>query len=290
MKIGVTMGFSHHTSPDFMAASAQLMERLGFHSLWVPEHVLFFPDYGSTYPYSDSGRIPGEPDGVLDPFSALTFIAAHTQKIRLGTGICLVPQRQPVYTAKMVADLDYLSGGRVDFGVGIGWLKEEFDALQMNFSTRAKATAEYVDVMRALWAPGLSEFSGPTVTLPSCHFNPKPVQQGQRFAGPPVFFGGESEPALRRVATQGDGWYGYNLTPAEAKERLSRLDVLLAEQGRTRQELQIVLGAAGQPVTAQTMAEYRELGIDQLLVGVFGSSLDKLEARAQGLLALSQAA
>ena len=88
--------------------------------------------------------MPGNPEGVLDPFTALTFIAAQTQRIRLGTGVCLVPQRQPVYTAKMVADVDYLSGGRVDFGVGIGWLAEEFDALGMDFRARAKRCDEYI--------------------------------------------------------------------------------------------------------------------------------------------------
>ncbi len=122
MKIGVTIAFSQHTPVGYIAEAAQLVESLGFHSLWVPEHVLFFPEYASRYPYSDDGRIPGNPEGVLDPFSALTFIAAHTTTLRLGTGICLVPQRQPVYTAKMVADLDYLSGGRDDFGVAsAGW-------------------------------------------------------------------------------------------------------------------------------------------------------------------------
>ena len=124
MEISVAMAFSQHTAAGFIKDAVQLVEAKGVHGIWVPEHVLFFPEYASTYPYSDNGRIPGNPEGILDPFTALTFIAAHTQRVRLGTGICLVPQRQPVYTAKMVADVDYLSGGRVDFGVGIGWLKE----------------------------------------------------------------------------------------------------------------------------------------------------------------------
>ena len=134
MKISVAMAFSQHTAAGFIKDAVQLVEAKGVHGIWVPEHVLFFPEYASTYPYSDNGRIPGNPEGILDPFTALTFIAAHTQRVRLGTGICLVPQRQPVYTAKMVADVDYLSGGRVDFGVGIGWLKEEFENLGFNES------------------------------------------------------------------------------------------------------------------------------------------------------------
>ena len=126
MKIGVAMAFNQHSSAAYIRDCAQLVEAKGFHAIWVPEHVLFFPEYASTYPYSSSGRIPGDPEGLLDPFTALTFLAGCTERVRLATGICLVPQRQPVYTAKMVADVDFLSGGRVDFGVGIGWLKEEF--------------------------------------------------------------------------------------------------------------------------------------------------------------------
>ena len=118
MKVSVAMAFSESTEPGFIKEAVQMAEAKGVYGIWVPEHVLFFPDYASTYPYSEDGRLPGDPEGLLDPFSALTFIAAHTERVRLGTGICLVPQRQPVYTAKMVADLDYLSGGRVDFWRG----------------------------------------------------------------------------------------------------------------------------------------------------------------------------
>ena len=198
MKIGANLIFNHLTSPAFVAEAAQLVEEAGFHSIWVPEHVVFFPEYESPYPYTDDGRIPGEPEGILDPFSALTFIAAVTSRIRLGTGVCLVPQRNPVYTARAVADLDYLSGGRFDFGVGIGWLKEEFDNLQQDFATRARRTVEYIEVMRALWAPGVSEYSGESYELRPCYSNPKPVQEPH----PPIYFGGETNAAMRRVGAQ----------------------------------------------------------------------------------------
>jgi len=95
MKIGATVAYSHFTSPEFIAESAQVLEQMGFHSIWVPEHVMFFPDYESAYPYTEEGKLPGDPEGVLDPFTALTFVAANTKTLRLGTGICLVPQRQP---------------------------------------------------------------------------------------------------------------------------------------------------------------------------------------------------
>lgn len=275
------MAFSQHTPAEFIRDAAKLVEAKGVDSIWLPEHVLFFPAYASTYPYSDSGRIPGDPEGLLDPFTAMTFIAGHTQKVRLGTGICLVPQRQPVYTAKMVADVDFLSGGRVDFGVGIGWLKEEFDNLGMDFSQRAKTCDEYIDIIKALWAPGVTEFEGPTQNLQPCHFNPKPVQTPH----PPIFFGGESKPALRRVARRGDGWYAFDVSPAELAALLPVLDEELAAAGRSRDEIRLYVGPNRHPVNAETVAAYRDLGVEQIIVPLGARSLDKLEARTDALLA-----
>lgn len=282
MKISVAMAFSQHTDVGFMKEAVQLVEAKGVHGIWVPEHVLFFPEYASTYPYSDNGRIPGDPEGILDPFTALTFIAAHTQKVRLGTGICLVPQRQPVYTAKMVADVDYLSNGRVDFGVGIGWLQEEFENLGMDFTSRATRTEEYILAMRALWSDGLSEFSGQTVTLQPCHFNPKPIQKPH----PPIYFGGESDAALRRVARLGDGWYGYDLDPEQLQQKLVSLDAALAAAGRNRRDIQLVVGPNRHPVNASTVAAYAAAGVDQLVVPVFAANVEKLAGRLDALMQL----
>ena len=286
MKISVAMAFNESTDPAFIRAAVQLVEAKDVYGIWVPEHVLFFPDYASTYPYSDDGRMPGDPEGLLDPFTVLTFIAAHTKRVRLGTGICLVPQRQAVYTAKMVADLDYLSGGRVDFGVGIGWLKEEFDNLGMDFSTRALRTEEYLLAMKALWSPGISEFRGQTIELQPCHFNPKPVQNPH----PPIIFGGESDAAMRRVARLGDGWYGYDLTPLDLRQRLTNLGAAMSGSGRQRSEIQIIVGPNRHPVTPSTIAEYAAAGADQIVVPVFARNLEKLEQRLDVLMAAEAAA
>ena len=286
MKISIAMAFNESTEPGFIKDAVQLAEAKGVHGIWVPEHVLFFPDYASTYPYSDSGRMPGDPEGLLDPFTALTFIAAHTQRVRLGTGICLVPQRQPVYTAKMVADVDYLSGGRVDFGVGIGWLKEEFQNLGMDFASRGARTEEYLLAMKALWSEGISEFKGQTLNLEPCHFNPKPVQRPH----PPIIFGGESDAAMRRVASLGDGWYGYDLTPEDLGRRLNSLDAGLASTGRDRSQIQVIVGPNRHPVTEQTLYEYSAVGADQVVVPMFASNLAKLEQRLDALTALQPAA
>ena len=280
MKIGFAMAFSQRTESALIAESAKMLEEMGAYSIWAPEHVLFFPDYASSYPYSDSGKIPGDPDGLLDPFSLLTFIAAHTSKLRLGTGICLVPQRNPIYTAKMVADLDYLSGGRVDFGVGIGWLKEEFGNLGMNFKDRAARCTEYISVMKELWSPGLSEFKGETVDLKPCHFNPKPVQSPH----PPIYFGGESDAALRRVVRHGDGWYAYDIAPSDLAVRLDFLFEKLDQSGRSKSKIDVIVGPNRHPVNAETIGQYADLGVTQLIVPLFGSSIEKIEERASQFL------
>ena len=129
----------------FLRALGPAAEERGFESIWLPEHVVLFDDYESSYPYAEDGKFPGGAEtGIVDPLIGLTYLAAVTDRVRLGTGILLLPQRNPVYTAKHVADLDVLSGGRVDLGIGIGWLEEEFDALNVPFAQRGKRTDEYL--------------------------------------------------------------------------------------------------------------------------------------------------
>ena len=280
MDIGVAIAFSHRTPVDFIVEAARHLEAVGFSSIWAPEHVLFFPEYASAYPYSTDGKIPGNPDGILDPFTALTFAAAHTSRIRLGTGICLVPQRQPVYTAKMVADLDYLSGGRFEFGVGIGWLREEFENLQMSFRTRASRCAEYIDAMKALWTQPVATFEGPTLRLAPCYLNPKPVQKPH----PPILFGGESDAALRRVVTQGDGWYAFGLDPAAASAAFARLDARLRAAGREPESVRRYVGPGRLRVTPEMAAAYRRTGVDQLILPLFATNIEDLRRRAERLL------
>lgn len=282
MKIGVMSGFGPATSPEFIGAVGRTAEERGIHSIWVPEHVLFFPEYASRYPYSSDGKVPGNPNGVLEPFVALTWLAAHTERIRLGTGICLVPQRDPVYTAKQVADIDYLSGGRVDFGVGIGWLREEFQALGVPWERRAARVRECIGVMRSLWCDEVSHFDGEFYSLPSCLQNPKPVQKPH----PPVHFGGESEAALRRVAEIGDGWYGFNLTPEDLRDRLALLDELLGEAGRSRSDIAINVAPYGQRADVEQAKAYRDLGVDQLIVAYWARDLDGLARTADRIAEL----
>jgi probable F420-dependent oxidoreductase len=280
MKVGVQTGFSGVTSPELIADFGRISEERGFHSIWVPEHVVFFRDYASRYPYSDDGKLPGDPDGVMEPLTALTFLAAHTQRIRLGTGVCLVPQRNPIYTAKVVADVDYLSGGRLDFGIGIGWLREEFGALGIPWERRAERTRECIAVMKTLWCDEISHFEGEFYDLPECLQNPKPIQNPH----PPLYFGGESEPALRRVAELGQGWFGYNLTSEQLDTNLTRLDSLLAEAGRSRSDIKIQVSPR-RGYDRDTLAQFRDSGVDQVVLPLFGRDTGSLRKRADALAA-----
>ncbi|MCB1153046.1 LLM class F420-dependent oxidoreductase [bacterium] len=283
MKVGIMPLFGGDTAqPEYVARIARGLEERGFHSVWAVDHILLPTQFDSKYPYSADGSFPVDPAVQgLEPFNLLSFIAAHTSRIRLGTGVVVVPQRNPSLTAKQVADLDVLSGGRFDFGVGVGWLAEEFQALDMPFATRAKRCAEYIDAMRALWTQAEPSFDGETVHIPRCHFNPKPVQAG----GPPIYFGGESQAALARVATRGDGWYGFNLDPAAVRERLAALEALLAAAGRQRSDIQVAIGPNSKPVTPDTVAGYREAGVDQLVVGLMAGNVDSLRRRIDSMRA-----
>jgi len=284
LKLGCQMAFNEHTSPEYIAAAAAMVEKLGYDSFWVPEHVLFFPDYESKYPYSEDGRIQGDPRSLLDPLTALTYVAANTSKIRLGTGICLVPQRNPVYTAKQVADLDYLSGGRVDFGIGIGWLKEEFNALGVPWTDRAGRTEECIGVMKTLWCDELSSFQGKYFSFEAAYQNPKPVQRPH----PPLIFGGESRAALKRVATLGQGWFTFNVTPESLAHGIDILQPLLEEQGRTISDISISVTPDRKHINQESLQRFEELGAEQIILPLFANNTDKLEGKATRYLELMQ--
>jgi probable F420-dependent oxidoreductase len=249
-------------------------EDRGFESIWVAEHVVMFDEYESQYPYADNGRFPGGSDtGLLEPLTALTYLAAVTDRIRLGTGICLVPQRNPVYTAKQVVDLDNLSGGRVDFGIGVGWLKEEFDVVAAPFDHRGARTDEYLQVMRSLWTDDISAFSGDHYELPECKLYPKPIQTPH----PPIHVGGETDAALRRVAKHGQGWYSFNRKPEDLDEPLARLDDFLADEGRSRSDIQLTVCPYLQGIDEAAIEGYRAKGVDRLVVLCLAFDLDMLE-------------
>jgi probable F420-dependent oxidoreductase len=190
-------------TPDGAVAYARAAERAGFTSLWTVEHVIWPNEYSSTYPYSAGGKMAGEPSTPIpDPLIWLTWVAAATERIRLATGILLLPEHNPLTVAKQVATLDVLSGGRVDLGVGIGWLEEEFDAMGVPFHRRAARTDEYIRVLRTLWASDNASFHGEFVDFEGVSSNPKPLD-----GTVPIVIGGHSPGAARRAGRLGDSFW-----------------------------------------------------------------------------------
>jgi len=276
MKVGL---FAPLASPvatgEFVRCLGAGAEERGFHSIWAGEHVVLFDDPESAYPYADNGRLPVPAgSGMLEPFTALSFLAAATSRIRLGTGVCLVPQRNPVYTAKQVADLDWLSDGRMDFGIGVGWQAEEFAALGVPFEKRGARCRSYLEVMQRLWEDPVSRHEDEFYSLPPCRQYPKPQQS----PFPPLYFGGHTDPALRRVADLGQGWFPFNFLPDDLAAGMSRLDPLLQERGRSRDDLQVSVCPYLKPVQPDDLGRYEEAGADQLVLLLPAFNMASLEA------------
>ena len=274
MKFGIFAPLvSPFASADYLQALGPAAEERGFDSIWVAEHVVLFDEYKSRYPYADDDRIPVPPEsGILDPFVALSYLAAATSTIRLGTGICLVPQRNPVYTAKEVATLDWLSGGRFDLGIGVGWLAEEFEALDVPFEHRGSRCRAYIDVMKTLWTDPISEYSGEFYELAPTRQFPKPIQQPH----PPIHFGGESNAALRRVADLGQGWYGFNLEADQLNERIAHLVTLLEERGRKRADIEISVCPYLLSAGPKLIERYEDAGVDRVILVASATEPDSL--------------
>ena len=270
MQIGYfAVGIGPTVNPELVRSVATNAERLGFATIWAPEHVVLLEQYESKYPYS-SGKFPGPADTpIADPFTTLAYAAACTSKIRLGTGICLVPEHNPLVLAKTVATVDRLSNGRFIFGVGVGWLAEEFQALGISFDRRAQRTREYIDVMRKLWAERTTSHQGEFVNFTSVLSYPKPVSE----KGVPVWFGGESGPALRRVAEYGDGWIGFNLLPDQAAAKIKRIEELLRANGRNRSDVYLAVSPYTNPIKTDDLKRYRDAGVEEiaLLSGRLGA-------------------
>lgn len=268
------------STPELLATVGAEAEQRGIGTIWLGEHVVLFDDYASAYPYATNGKIPVPPTtGLLEPFTTLAFLAAHTRTVRLGTAMCLLPQRNPVYTAKEVSTLDWLSNGRVDFGVGVGWLREEFEALGVPWEHRGARTDEYLEVLRALWCDERSSFHGRYYTLPECGMFPKPLQAPH----PPVHIGGESDAALRRTARAGQGWHTFNRLPEDLAEPLSRLDAHLEEAGRSRDEIRITVCPYFLELTPDSVAGYAEAGADAVAAMFFATDAAEVPAMLDAL-------
>ena len=289
MKYGFTLpGRGPLATPVRLGAIARKGEELGYDALYTGDHILVPRNIASPYPYTESGEFPGSPSGEsMEQLTLLAFLAGQTARIRLVASVIIVPHRNPLVAAKALATLDVLSGGRLVVGVGVGWMREEFEALGLPpFEERGAVTDEYIRAYKELWTSDDPTFQGKYVSFDNISFLPKPVQKPH----PPIWVGGESRPALRRTAELADGWYplGSNPTypmgtPQQLKAGLERLASYARSFNRDPAEIEIIYrthefrlgggGAAGdrQPFVgdadqiAADIRTYQEMGVGALV-------------------------
>tara|TARA_R110002074_G_scaffold44152_5_gene114747 strand:- start:861 stop:1814 length:954 start_codon:yes stop_codon:yes gene_type:complete len=248
------------SNPADIRAIAEAAERLGFSYLTVSDHILCPRSIDAKYPYSETGDFPWTADGngdCMEQFTLLAWLAAATKTLRLLSSVVVVPHRNPLFMAKSIATMDVLSGGRISIGCGTGWMREEFEALGIApFEKRGQVTDEYIGAMKALWTQENPSYDGEFVKFRDIIFDPKPVQKPH----PPLWIGGESGPAMRRVAAVGDVWYPFSSNPkfrlasADAyRERSQRVKQAVAEAGRDPDAVGLAYNSAYHSETAKQM-------------------------------------
>lgn len=287
MKFGLMFANTgSYATADGVVQVATAAEQAGFESIWTVEHVIWPTAYDSTYPYSPSGKMPGDAASPIpDPLVWLAFAAAHTSTIRLATGILIVPQRNPLVLAKTAATLDSLSGGRLDLGIGVGWLEEEFDALGVPFAQRGARTDDYVAAMQALWASDNASHDGPFAQFDGVTSNPKPAN-----GSIPIVVGGHSKAAARRAGRLGDGFFPGKGSPAELQELIDIAHQTAADSGRDPAGVEMTAGHPGlfgdDPVGAAE--ELASVGVTRSIVPAFlmmkGDVAEQAEAMAERIL------
>jgi len=281
MNIGVSTRISSH-SMDIVAV-ARKAESLGFESLWLPEHSIMPVHVTTRYAGSADGSIPASMSDVGDPFVGLAMAAAVTKTLKLGTGICLVPERNPLLLAKEIATLDHCSQGRFLFGIGAGWLREETEIMGGNFEHRWGQTREAVLAMKELWTKEEAEYHGTFYDFPPVRSFPKPFRQPH----PPIFLGGSARNVLQRVVAWGDGWMPTRATPGDIKQARATLEALAVSAGRNPKAIEItVYGEAADP---EALKRFEEAGADRVIVRPQTTegegALTELERMAKSLFA-----
>ena len=268
MKLGLAFA---NTGPfaeaDGVVEMAVAAEQAGIESLWTVEHVIWPSSYDSEYPYSPTGKMPGDKTSPIpDPLVWLSFAAAHTTTLRLGTGIVILPERNPLVFAKEVATLDRLSKGRLQLGIGVGWLEEEFDALGISWARRGARTDEYVHAMRALWASDDASYDGEFVSFENVSSNPKPDT-----GSVPIVIGGHSVAAAKRAGRLGDGFFPGKGSIAELTEMIDIVHQSAAEHDRDPDAIEITAPHpglfGGDPVGAAQ--ELASIGVSRTIAPAF---------------------
>jgi probable F420-dependent oxidoreductase len=280
MNIGISL-FSGRQPIDTVVV-AQKAEALGFDSLWLGEHPVIPVHSSSPAPGTSGGSIPDFYSRLVDPFVALARASAVTTRLKLGTGITLVPERNPLLLAKEVATLDYFSKGRFLFGIGAGWNKEETEIMGGNFAHRWTQTREAIEAMKALWAKEAAEYHGTYYDFPPVRSFPRPVQQPH----PPIFLGGVAQQVFKRIVAYGNGWMPTRSTPALIRQGRAVLNELAVEAGRDPASITVLAYIA--PAERTVLQALTEAGADAAVVRLEGESeaaaLTQLEQLAQQVL------
>ncbi len=269
-------------TPEAITGVARKAEELGYHSIWVSDHIIIPRKIDSPYP---GGRFPVQPEWpFLEPVSTLLFAAAVTQRVRLGSSVLVITQRQPVLLAKQLATLDVLSGGRLIFGAGAGWMKEEFQALNVPIANHGPRMAEYLEVIRRCWTEDDPSFEGRYYKLGDVGFYPKPAQKPH----PPIWVGGWADGALRRVAKYGDAWHPAGL-PEWLVDRYAKIKQYAGEYGRDPESIALTLrgDGIGRGEPAQTIEQlrlYKEVGVTFVMLTFIGPNADAIGEKMAGYM------
>jgi probable F420-dependent oxidoreductase len=267
VKFGVALG---RLNPAFFTDVTLEADRLGYESVWLPEHLVF-PVHMTRSPHPGQEHPPVPPETpVFDAFGYLSFLAGRTKDIRLGTHVYLLALRHPFVAARAVQTLDLVSRGRTEVGIGAGWLESEWEAVGLNFHTRGRRLDEAIQVCRRLWTERVVEHHGRFYDFDPVMFEPKPIQQP-----PPLHVGGESDAALRRAARLGDGWIGMGHTLESAGQAIGRLRQLRMEAGRAADRFEVTL--SGQVNDPEDVQRWEETGVDRLIVSPWKRSPEAIE-------------
>ena len=268
MKVGLAFASSAAIDGTATLEICRRAEAVGFESLWGGEHVIIPDEIYSKYPYTDDGKIPAEPDTPIpDPLIWLAFAAAAAPTLRLGTCILIVPQRNPLVLAKELATLDQLSGGRVELGLGVGWLKEEFEALGVPWERRGARNDEYIEAMRALWQGPHAEFHGDFVDFPPVTCSPRPVN-----GSIPIVVGGDTERAIARAGKIADGYFPGEGNIDRLKELITRVKHSAESNDRDPNSVKISAIFGTQMMNPEAgVEEMRNAGVDRIMVPAFSS-------------------
>jgi probable F420-dependent oxidoreductase len=247
-----------------LAAVARRAEELGFASLWIPEHPVIPVGHSTPFPGAADGALPDHYNRWSDPFIALTVAAGVTNRIKLGTGISLLPERDPLITAKVIASLDLYSNGRVILGIGAGWLREETEIMGTTFRLRWKRLRETVEAMRLLWTQREASYEGELIQFPAVRCEPKPVQKN----GPQVLLGAHGPKAIERVARSYDGWFPLVQSPQALGAEIEALRKLVKEAGRDPASVPVtpIVDPENGDLSADTLKQYQAAGVSGMVV------------------------